>query len=113
MEDEYFIASDLKRALEAEQVTVVGPVGSVADALRLIDHDGVDIAMLDVNLGTAMCFPVAERLRELGVPFMFLTGYDDWALPDVFRDVPLLPKPFVVGDVLAAVRRLSDSETVQ
>ena len=113
VEDEYFIASDLKRALEAQGVTVIGPSGRVADALALIERERIDVAMLDVNLGNAMCFPIAERLRTCGVPFLFLTGYDGWTLPEALRDVPLLVKPFDSAVVVAAVRDLCEMEKVR
>lgn len=113
MEDEYFIASDLKRALEREGMAVAGPVGRVPDALALIERGDVDAAMLDVNLGSAMCFPIADRLLALGVPFLFLTGYDAWTLPERLREIPLLAKPFDSDAVIAAVRALCDREVVR
>ncbi|KQN92816.1 hypothetical protein ASE95_09235 [Sphingomonas sp. Leaf231] len=91
-------------------MVVVGPAGRVDDAMALVDRGGVDVAMLDVNLGSAMCFPVAERLAALGIPFLFLTGYDGWTLPEPLRDVPLLAKPFNNNAVVAAVRALCDME---
>jgi DNA-binding response OmpR family regulator len=112
VEDEYFIASDLKRALEAHGMVVVGPVGRVADALALIEREPIDVATLDVNLGTAMCYPIAEQLKARGVPFLFLTGYDGWTLPEWLRDVPLLIKPFDSAAVIAAVRALCELERV-
>ncbi len=112
VEDEYFIASDLKRALEAQGMVVVGPVGRVADALTLIEREPIDVATLDVNLGTAMCYPIAEQLKARGVPFLFLTGYDGWTLPEWLRDVPLLIKPFDSGAVIAAIRALCGLEKV-
>ncbi|MEH3123240.1 MAG: response regulator [Sphingomonas phyllosphaerae] len=112
VEDEYFIASDLKRALEAQGVVVVGPVGRVADALALIEREQIDAATLDVNLGTAMCYPIAEQLTKRGVPFLFLTGYDGWTMPEWLRDVPLLIKPFDSAAVIAAVRSLCGLERV-
>lgn len=112
VEDEYFIASDLKRALEAQGVVVVGPVGRVADALALIEREPIDAATLDVNLGTAMCYPIAEQLTKRGVPFLFLTGYDGWTMPEWLRDVPLLIKPFDSAAVIAAVRSLCGLERV-
>lgn len=113
VEDEYFIASDLKRVLEARGATIVGPVGRVADALALIERAPIDAAMLDVNLGSAMCFPIAERLQSRGVPFLFLTGYDGWTLPEGLRDVPLMVKPFDSAAVVAAVRDLCGMERVR
>ena len=99
VEDEYMIAQDLARELEDVGAEVLGPVPSVADALALLVAEAVppDAAILDVNLGGEMVFPVAEALRERGVPFVFVTGYDPWSLPQAYADVPCCEKPFDVG----------------
>ena len=74
---------------------------SVADALDLLAAGAPpDAAILDVNLGGEMVFPLAEALRDRGVPFMFATGYDSWALPPAYADVPRCEKPFDVGRCL-------------
>lgn len=99
--------------LEAEGAVVVGPVGRLSDALSLVARERVDVAMLDVNLGSAMCFPVAEQLQAQGVPFLLLTGYDAWTLPETLRDVPLLAKPFDSDAVIAALRALCGMEEVR
>ena len=44
------------------------------------------------------------------VPYMFITGYDGWAIPAAFRSVPRLSKPFVAADVVAMVERLCVAE---
>ncbi|MEG8040643.1 hypothetical protein QP166_15330 [Sphingomonas sp. LR60] len=46
------------------------------------------------------------------MPFLFLTGYDGWTLPEWLRDVPLLIKPFDSAAVIAAVRALCELERV-
>ena len=48
--------------------------GGVKDALRILDSRRPDFALLDVNLGPETSLPVAERLRELQIPFAFATG---------------------------------------
>lgn len=35
----------------------------------------IDFALLDVNLAGARSYPIAERLRDRGVAFAFVTGY--------------------------------------
>ncbi|WP_236552439.1 response regulator [Belnapia sp. F-4-1] len=61
--------------------SVVGPVGSVDDALALVERaacdGGLSAAVLDINLGGAMVSPVADRLAALNVPFLFATGYGE------------------------------------
>ena len=94
VEDEYMMAEDLRRDLEKVGAEVVGPVPSVADALRLLAReDGLDGAVLDVNLRGEKAYPVADALRERGVPFVLATGYEQWALPEAYKEVPRCDKP--------------------
>ena len=51
-------------------------------------------------------FPVADVLAERGVPFAFITGYGKDVLPPVYRDRPLLQKPFRPQTVLAMLAML-------
>ena len=103
VEDEYFIAADLKRALAEAGAIVVGPAGTLASAQALVDDD-IDLALLDVNLDGEHSYPLANRLHERAVPFAFLPGYDQWALPPAYRDVPRLDKPF---DLAHLIRQLT------
>lgn len=104
VEDEYMLAEDLRCELEGAGAAVLGPVPSVADALALLARGPPpDAAILDVNLGGEMVFPVAEALRERGVPFVFATGYDAWSLPPAYAQVPRCEKPFDVGRCLASL----------
>ena len=101
VEDEYMLAQDLSRDLEAAGVRVLGPVASVPEALEIIDGaERVDAAVLDVNRAGTMVFPLAEVLRDRGVPFVFVTGYETWALPREFTQVPRCDKPLDAREVL-------------
>jgi CheY-like chemotaxis protein len=87
---------------------VVGPVGTVADALALIERlPEVDAAVLDVNLGHETIYPVADALRERSTPFLFATAQDRRELPERFRDVPLCRKPFGFPEFRQALGRLA------
>ena len=96
VEDNFLVAELVRSLFEACGCATVGPAARVDSALALIDDEGgLDGAVLDINLAGEYCFPVAERLSECGVPFFFLTGYDDGQIiPPRFRDVPRLAKPF-------------------
>ena len=51
VEDDYMIADDLRRDLEAAGARVLGPVPSLPEALELLrGADRLDAAVLDVNL---------------------------------------------------------------
>lgn len=113
IEDEYFIASDLARALIAAGAEVVGPAGDLAAGLRLADGEEIDAAILDINLDGAMSYPIADRLTQAQVPHLFLTGYDGWSLPTAYRNIPCLPKPFTMPRLLALVGRLCGEQQAQ
>ena len=42
--------------------------------MRSLDYETPTFALLDVNLGSEMSFPVADPLGQMGVPYMFATG---------------------------------------
>lgn len=110
VEDEYFIAADIKRELTKEEAIVVGPAGDLSRGLLLADGGPIDAAVLDVNLEGATSYPLADVLSARAIPYMFLTGYDGWALPDRYRQVPRVGKPFATANMLACVRALVSSE---
>jgi CheY-like chemotaxis protein len=94
VEDEVLIAMEIEQMLADLGCTVLGPAPSVARALALIEREEPDFAILDVNLGRERSAPVAEALRERGVPYALATGYDRSQLPeDAYRDTPHLGKP--------------------
>jgi len=106
VEDEYMIATDLARSLEGLGVEVIGPVGSVEDALELVESDGdrLDGAVLDINLRGERVYPVADALVARGVPFVFTTGYDALVIPDAHAGAPRCEKPV---DKMQLLRSLS------
>jgi DNA-binding response OmpR family regulator len=106
VEDEYLIASDLKRAFIGVEAQVAGPVGQLEDALRIAEAEALDAAVLDVNLNDTNSYPVADILARRSIPFMFLTGYDAWAVPPDYRSVPRLAKPFPMHRVITMVQEL-------
>jgi CheY-like chemotaxis protein len=94
VEDEYMMAQDLQSDLEDAGAEVVGPVPSVEAALTALEKENMlDGAVLDVNLRGEKAYLVADALRDRRIPFVLATGYEPWALPDAYRDVPRCEKP--------------------
>jgi CheY-like chemotaxis protein len=95
VEDEYLIAIDLASALEDAGAEVVGPTGTVAGALELLEKHGghLDGAVLDVNVGDERVYPVADALAARGVPFVLATGYDETSVPVAYASAPRIEKP--------------------
>jgi CheY-like chemotaxis protein len=106
VEDEYLIAMELKRWLQAAGYEVLGPVPSVGQALDLIEDCQPDAAVLDINLGYGdNSYPVADKLGVLGVPYIFATGDVRLAATSAYRHRPRLEKPFLEAEL---VRTLAD-----
>jgi len=103
VEDEYFLADDMAQALEKLGAQVVGPVQTTDKALAVLTDEPVDAAVLDINLKGETVFPLADALRDKGVPFVFATGYDAHSVPDAYRDVPRWEKPFNPNDLATAL----------
>ena len=103
VEDDYFIADEMRRMLSMRGAEVLGPVATVAKALALIEVSSeIDAAVLDVNLRDVMVFPVADALTSRGVPFVFATGYEGTVIPTRYAHVQRCEKP-VEMDALARV----------
>lgn len=108
VEDEYYIADDLRRSLSHAGANIIGPVGSVSQAEAAIEKGDFDCALLDLNLHGEDAAGVADQLKVMGIPFAIATGYGSSAVPQRHNDVPRLEKPFdatQVVDLLAGWER--------
>jgi len=109
VEDEYLIVQDMARAFTAAGATVLGPVKSLADALRQVASSGpLDGAVLDINLQGEMVYPLADVLMNRGVAFVFCSGYDDHVIPSRFDGVVRCEKPISPEQVAKALFGLPD-----
>ena len=107
VEDNGLIASRIVHILNSGGYTVAGTAGTLATALKVLARSGpLDAAMLDIDLRGEPVYPLAEKLQERGVPFLFLTGYEPLAIPDRWRDAPRIEKPFETEALLRALRTL-------
>ena len=103
VEDEPLVAMMVEDILLGEDVVVIGPAASLVKALELVEGE-FDAALLDVNLAGERVYPVARRLQQRGIPFVFATGYggrdEEWGnMPNI------LEKPYSRGGVIAALEQ--------
>src|SRR5690348_6702339 len=115
VEDRYLLAKETDRMLRRLGCEPVGPAADLAGAFALLarELDGaggggrLDAAVLDVDLGDGeTVFPLAEELHRHGVPFLLATGYGSPAIPEAWRAIPRIEKPFAARDFAAALRAL-------
>ena len=94
VEDEPLLAMLVQDLIEEVGGVVVGPAGSVDEALKVLTAGELDGAILDVNLGGEMVYPVADTLSAQGVPFVFVTGYGRHGMTGAHSDRTTVQKPF-------------------
>ncbi len=100
LEDEFLLAMEATETLEELGAVVVGPAHHVDAALALIAQEGIDAALLDVNINGKSSTPVAEMLAARGVPYVFATGYGAGA--DVPKGARIVDKPYTRDDIAVA-----------
>jgi CheY-like chemotaxis protein len=81
--------------------------GSLEVAHAALESSQPDIAILDVNIHGERSYPVAQRLAERGIPFIFATGYGGALHPPEFADVPTISKPYRLAELEQAFAALS------
>jgi PAS domain S-box-containing protein len=102
VEDEPLVALLLQQVLQDAGCTVRGPASTLADAERLAGEDGLDAAVLDVNLPGGPSLPLGARLAARGVPVVYVTGLE--GVPGREGAV-VLRKPVRAEVLLAALGR--------
>ena len=96
-------AEDILTRLGAEVMTA----SSVESGLEIIDTDAPTLAVLDINLGDQTSFTVADRLGDLGTPFIFATGYGEQAiLPDAHQHRTVVQKPYTLEGIARILEEL-------
>ena len=106
IEDSLIIALDAEDLLDRLGASSVTTESSAVGGIAAVESQRPDIAVLDINLGDHDSVPIANRLAELDVPFIFATGYGEQSqLPDRLKDRPVLQKPYTLASLS---RRLGD-----
>lgn len=104
VEDEMMVALLVEDFLAELGHAVVGPAMHLHEAITLALEAEIDVAILDVNLGAQRSYPVAEVLRQRGIPFLFATGYGAAGVDEEYRGTTLvLRKPFGLASIERAL----------
>lgn len=106
VEDEMLVAMLIEDAITDLGHEVVGPAMRLETAMEVADSGDFDFAILDINLAGKHSFPVADRLSELGIPFIFASGYGAAGLNERYRSAAVIQKPFAADQIAAALRQL-------
>jgi CheY-like chemotaxis protein len=102
VEDEALVAMALRDALDELGFSVLGPFNRISEAMIALRNNRIDAAVLDVNLGGELIYPLADVLAADHVPFVFITGYGAEEIEPRYARVPVLQKP-IEADALKSV----------
>ena len=105
VEDEPIIAMSAEDMLDELGCVVTASVASLPEALKAAEHGGFDLVLLDINLNGVLSLPVADRLRDSGIPFVFATGYGPAGAGSGHPDVPVVAKPYKAETLAAAMAK--------
>lgn len=103
VEDEPFIVILLEDMLDELGLKITASFPQVAEAEKYLTGAEVDIALLDVNVGSEKIDPVADILAARNCPFIFTTGYGQKGVPENHASRPVLQKPFQIDDLAKAL----------
>jgi two-component SAPR family response regulator len=94
VEDEALIAMEVEEMIAALGAEVVGSFSRVTDALQALERETVAGAILDIQLDGETTLGLVEVLLERGCPILFVTGGGPESIPETYRQLPRLSKPF-------------------
>lgn len=99
VEDEIIVGMLVEDMLQELGYEVAALSTHLDQAVKLARDTDIDFAVLDLNLNGHMSYPVADALRERGLPFIFATGYGAKILVPPYTGTPTLQKPFHLDEL--------------
>ena len=107
VEDEMTVAMLIEDMVSELAYEVAAVVPRLEDAMRLLDSETFDVAVLDVHLNGKTVFPFARELEAREIPFLFATAYGPRGIPAEFQGHMVLQKPFGPVELRKALMHLS------
>ncbi len=93
------VEDEMLSALMVEDLLVdagyrVSKAARLEQGAALAREADIDFAILDINLGGAVSFPIATALSAREVPFVFASAYGGEHIPHPYKHYPMLHKPY-------------------
>ena len=105
VEDEPLIGFGMADVIRTEGGEVIGPGVTCGQALRAMAGRRINAAILDIMLKGKMVFGLADALLGQRVPFVFVTGDVEHLVPERYKHVPIVLKPFVKHELISALKK--------
>ena len=107
VEDDFILLVELEFILAEAGAEVVGMCRTIGEAVAFVEREDFAAAVLDIRLGQETISPVARRLTQRGIPFVFYTGQVE--TDPIRAEWPacrIVPKPAQPRAIVAAVTDL-------
>lgn len=119
IEDESIIAKDIEFIINDLGHRVIGPARTQEEALSLALKSRPAVVVADVRLadGSSGIVAVDEMLKQIDAAVVFVTAVPQWLQTGELEPVLVIPKPYTVEEVKAAVaqatsKRAQSLETI-
>ena len=105
LEDEPIIALDVEGILSDAGFVIAGTLATCTDAMEWLKDNLADAALIDIDLQDGSCELVAQRLLDLGIPFVVFSGSEptEAMIDPVFLRGGWLEKPAPGPRIVTAV----------
>ena len=103
VEDEFIIGMMLCQELGRAGAVTIGPLSSVADAVKAIEVRVFDLVILDAKLGAGSGADLVAGLKERRIPYVVVSGYERTGLPPALKGAPFVAKPVSMPLLLEAI----------
>lgn len=105
-EDELIVGYDLCQTVAEAGYVVEGPFEDMSSAMLAYQKNKPDLAILDVQLGDGIVYPLAEQMMAEDVPVIFHSGQlSPTEVSARFPQAQALSKPCPPAEVLETVQR--------
>jgi DNA-binding response OmpR family regulator len=102
VEDSWYIAKAVQSLLEEVGMVLAGAAATTTDAERLAREAAPKLAIVDIKLRDGMAFELIDRLHDLGVRVIVVSGFSTFSAP-IGKAVAVLRKPFEGSELLGAL----------
>ena len=104
VEDNPVLAYDIDDLMKDVGAITVGPALDLHSGLKMARENGLDAALLDIDLGGEYVWPLARELRGHRVPTIFISAEcTERDFPEEFRGEKCLDKPAIREQILQSL----------
>ncbi len=109
VDDEKAAREGLRTLIEDSfpQITIAAEAQSVAEAVKVINHEKPKLLFLDIELGKGTGFDILKKIKLDDVEIIFTTAHESYALQAIkFSALDYLLKPITADDLREALEKL-------